>query len=200
VTVEVRIPGSFTLLLMKLHAFKDRVDDQRKQLAQHHALDLYRIVAMLTKEEFDQVGRLIAEFEKEPVLQVARDAAVEHFTDADGLGALRLQAYVRDRLASRFVPDVDAFIAMKELFGPWGSSQDLKPPWRKHAPARGSGALGRYWPWSMGTPYTDPKHSKTGGALVQSRNAAWRSSRARSNGQLHLKSRVIRGIAQRAAA
>jgi hypothetical protein len=120
VTVGIRIPGSFTLLLMKLHAFKDRLGDERKQLAQHHALDLYRIVAMLTKEEFEQVGRLIAEFKMEPVLQAARDAAVEHFAKADALGVLRLQAYVRDRLAGRFEPDVNAFIAaMRDLFGPW---------------------------------------------------------------------------------
>lgn len=71
--------------------------------------------------EFDQVGRLIAEFRKEPVLQVARDAAVEHFTEADTLGALRLQAYVRDRLAGRFEPDMEAFTAaMNELFGSLG--------------------------------------------------------------------------------
>ena len=42
---QIRIPGSFTLLLMKLHAFRDRLEDARKQLAQHHALDIYRIDA-----------------------------------------------------------------------------------------------------------------------------------------------------------
>ncbi len=45
---------------MKLHAFRDRLDDPRKDLAQHHALALYRIVTMLTEDEFDGVHPIAA--------------------------------------------------------------------------------------------------------------------------------------------
>jgi len=118
VTVEVRLLGAFTLLLMTLHAFKARIDDERKQLARHHALDLYRIVAMLTEAEFDGVRPLVTEFKEESVVQVAREVAIAHFTHPDASGVLRRHAYVRDRLAGRLEPDTDAFMAaMNDLFG-----------------------------------------------------------------------------------
>jgi len=54
-SLTVHIPNPFTYLLMKLHAFRDRVHDERKSLATHHATDIYRILSMLTREEFDVV-------------------------------------------------------------------------------------------------------------------------------------------------
>lgn len=56
--VKICIPNPFTYLLMKLHAFRDRVDDQNKQMARHHAVDVYRIVAMLTRGEFELIKSL----------------------------------------------------------------------------------------------------------------------------------------------
>lgn len=56
--LSLYIPNSFTFLLTKLHAFRDRVNDERKNLALHHALDLYRIVAMMTRDEYDLVQDL----------------------------------------------------------------------------------------------------------------------------------------------
>ena len=47
--LAVHVPNPFTYLLMKLHAFRDRKDDPDKRLGAHHALDLYRIVSMLTE-------------------------------------------------------------------------------------------------------------------------------------------------------
>ena len=44
-----------TYILMKLFAFRGRKDDPAKGMAQHHALDLYRVVAMLTEDEMRAV-------------------------------------------------------------------------------------------------------------------------------------------------
>jgi hypothetical protein len=46
---EVAIPQAFSYAMMKLFAFRDRKDDAEKEFAQHHALDMYRIIAMLTE-------------------------------------------------------------------------------------------------------------------------------------------------------
>ena len=53
--VKVQIPDPFNYLLMKLTAYRDRRDDPDKDLGRHHALDVFRIVAMLTELERDQV-------------------------------------------------------------------------------------------------------------------------------------------------
>ncbi|MCC6578920.1 MAG: hypothetical protein IT440_00640 [Phycisphaeraceae bacterium] len=59
---RVRIPHPFTYLLMKLTAYRDRRNDARKDLGRHHALDVFRIVAMLTEDESNQVRQYIARF------------------------------------------------------------------------------------------------------------------------------------------
>ena len=53
--VKVQIPDPFNYLLMKLTAYRDRRDDPDKDLGRHHAIDVFRIVAMLTEPERDQV-------------------------------------------------------------------------------------------------------------------------------------------------
>jgi hypothetical protein len=52
---KVMIPDPFNYLLMKLTAYRDRRDDPDKDLGRHHALDVFRIVAMLTEPEYDRV-------------------------------------------------------------------------------------------------------------------------------------------------
>ena len=54
----VYLPPAFTYLLMKLFTFRDRVSDDDRDLGRHHALDILRIVAMMTKDEYeDTVAR-----------------------------------------------------------------------------------------------------------------------------------------------
>ncbi len=55
----VYVPQPFTYLLMKLLAFRDRIHDEAKSLARHHALDVYRIIGLVTEAE-DDVVRTVA--------------------------------------------------------------------------------------------------------------------------------------------
>jgi hypothetical protein len=104
---EVLIPQAFTYLLMKLCAYRDRMDDADKNLGQHHALDIYRIVGLLTQDEDANVRSLSAEFAQHPVVINAREIAATHFIAPDAIGRLRIRehplyspALNLDRLAS----------------------------------------------------------------------------------------------------
>jgi len=44
----IYVPSTFTLLLMKLHAFRDRCQEEEKDLARHHALDIYEAQGIAT--------------------------------------------------------------------------------------------------------------------------------------------------------
>lgn len=88
--LRVHVPNSFTYLLMKLHAFRDRVDDPRKGLAAHHALDLYRIVAMATRAEYDLVRALSMLHVMSAPLQAARAVVAQYFGDDRSVGMTRL--------------------------------------------------------------------------------------------------------------
>ncbi|MEX1027716.1 MAG: hypothetical protein WD049_06885 [Candidatus Paceibacterota bacterium] len=87
---EILVPQAFSYLLMKLCAFRDRMNDADKSLGQHHALDVYRIVGMLTRDEDADVRRLSAESHKHPTVVDAREIAGIHFVSPDGLGRLRI--------------------------------------------------------------------------------------------------------------
>jgi hypothetical protein len=89
----VYIPQPFTFLLMKLHAFADRVDDADADLGRHHALDVYRIVAMLTQAEFDQVQAGVKNHTaSRPVLR-AREIIATYFSLPTAMGMLRMREH-----------------------------------------------------------------------------------------------------------
>ena len=92
-STEVLIPQAFTYLLMKLCAYRDRLEDPDKNLGQHHALDIYRIVGLLTQDEDADVRSLSAEFAQHSVVIDAREIAATHFISPDGIGRLRIREH-----------------------------------------------------------------------------------------------------------
>ena len=110
---EILVPQSFSYLLMKLCAFRDRMHDADKSLGQHHALDIYRIVAMLTRDEDEDVRRLAAEFVDHPTVAQTRDLVAEHFAAPAGIGRLRIREHPLGAAA-----DLDRFVGeLASLFG-----------------------------------------------------------------------------------
>lgn len=89
----VHVLSTFTLLLMKLHAFRDRCQDEEKDLARHHALDIYRIVGVMTEQDFEQTRQQIAEQQNHPVLTETARIVGEHFGSPESLGSLRLRSH-----------------------------------------------------------------------------------------------------------
>jgi len=89
----VNILSAFTLLLMKLHAFRDRCHDEEKDLARHHALDIYRIVAVMTEEQFEQTRRKVSAQKDHPVLAEATRIVRANFESPESLGSLRLRSH-----------------------------------------------------------------------------------------------------------
>ncbi len=91
--LHVLIPNAFTFLLMKLHACHDRLDDEDKQLGRHHALDVYRVVAMLTDAEVDLIRRLRHEHQANAAVSRAAEIVSELFATDTGRGVLRMREH-----------------------------------------------------------------------------------------------------------
>lgn len=87
----VHIPNPFTYLLMKLHALRDQIKDERKNLGAHHALDIYRIVSMLTREEYDLVRKLSTYYADSEAVVAASTIVRNEFKNLEGIGLLRLR-------------------------------------------------------------------------------------------------------------
>ena len=89
----VFVPQPFSYLLMKLFAFRDRKDDEDKNMGRHHALDVLRIVAMMTRHEYEETQRLFRDcIEREPV-QEARRIVQECFADENAIGMIRIREH-----------------------------------------------------------------------------------------------------------
>jgi len=127
VSCEVLIPRAFPYALMKLGALRDRINDENKQEGRHHAMDLYRIVGLLTEEEADSSAQLALEYEGHCEIGEANRAIDKLLAPRDGLGRLRLLEY--QRMSKESVPDVDPDFLVKEL------RRLLSPPEKGSAPA-----------------------------------------------------------------
>lgn len=91
--LSVLIPNAFAFLVMKLHACRDRVDDQNKQLGRHHALDVYRILAMLSSDELDLARKLHEQYREAAAVRQAKDIVAELFADDTRRGVLRMKEH-----------------------------------------------------------------------------------------------------------
>lgn len=111
----ILVPNSFAYLLMKLHAFADRRDDDDRQLGRHHALDVYRIVAMMTEADVEFVRERITAHRASGAVRVAAQIVAEYFATPTSLGVLRLREHPLAGGELDIVRFVDLLAA---LFGP----------------------------------------------------------------------------------
>lgn len=87
------LPHPFTYLVMKLHAFADRLTDDKKNFARHHTGDIFRIVAMLTEDEYELAKSLSADYRDTDPMEAARKVVREHFAGRQSLGVIRLREH-----------------------------------------------------------------------------------------------------------
>ncbi len=92
-TVSVRIPHPFTYLLMKLTAYRDRRNDPDKDLGRHHALDIFRIVAMLTESERDEVLERVRRFSENAQVRSCSQWVRSDFAHTTSEGMLAMRAH-----------------------------------------------------------------------------------------------------------
>jgi len=117
-----------TLLMMKLFAFRDScredASDTKKAKASHHALDLYRIVAIMTEVEFERAALQIERHQGELAVVEAKRIVAELFASNESPGSLRLR---RHPLWTMNMAENMALIkflsATQDLFQPGGSSE-----------------------------------------------------------------------------
>jgi len=111
----VRIPNAFSFILMKVHAFHDRKDDPDKRLGRHHALDVYRLVAMLTEDEVGLIRSMVQSHCEQPAMRRASDLVSAEFATRTSIGTLRLREHELAHDNMR----IDEFIEMLlDLLGP----------------------------------------------------------------------------------
>jgi hypothetical protein len=88
---EVFLPNAYTFLMMKLFAFRDRLDDKNKQFGSYHALDMYTILATTTEREWAAACDIRDSCSEETMVIEAGKLIKQHFSAQDQFGILRLK-------------------------------------------------------------------------------------------------------------
>jgi len=112
---EVFLPHSYTFLMMKLFAFKDRFEDEKKEFGRYHAIDMYTILATTTEIEWKQALEFRDLYSEEHFIIEAGKLIKKHFSAYDQWGIIRLREsrYCRPEL------QLDDFMStLQELFPP----------------------------------------------------------------------------------
>ncbi len=89
----IHVPQGFSYLMMKLFAFRDRKGDANKEMGRHHALDLFRIVAMLTRHEDEAAKAMRKRYADDPMVRHAQQVVREDFGTEESVGAIRLREH-----------------------------------------------------------------------------------------------------------
>lgn len=110
---EIFLPHPYTFAMMKLFAFRDRVEDADRDFGRYHALDLYTILATTTEDEWAYALKLQDQNRSQPGMIEAGRLVSEYFSATNRLGIIRLKEspYYRPELR------LDEFMsALQELF------------------------------------------------------------------------------------
>jgi len=110
---EVFLPHPYTFAMMKLFAFRDRLDDADKEYGRYHALDLYTIMATTTEGEWRGALAMRERYAKDPYVMETGILVSKYFSSLDSLGMIRMREsrYYRPELQL-----ADFMSTMKELF------------------------------------------------------------------------------------
>jgi hypothetical protein len=93
--LEIYLPHPFSYLVMKLFALKDRLEDEAKDFGAYHAFDIYRIIGMMTEQEWNEALDLKARFRDQPKIKEAAKIAGELFANVESIGVLRVRQHAR---------------------------------------------------------------------------------------------------------
>ena len=88
---EIFMPHPYTFLMMKLFAFRDRLDDADKEFGRYHAMDLYTILATTSEMEWREALRFRDQGVEDPYIMEAGNLVSQHFSALGRLGMIRLR-------------------------------------------------------------------------------------------------------------
>jgi hypothetical protein len=110
---EIFLPHPYTFSMMKLFAFRDRLDDPNREFGRYHALDLYTILATTTEEEWEYALQLRDHYKNDPPAKEAGNLVSEYFSSQKRMGMIRLMEspYYRPELQNE-----EFMSALQEMF------------------------------------------------------------------------------------
>lgn len=116
--LEVYLSLPFSSLVMKLFALRDRLEDEEKDYGAYHAFDIYRIIAMMTEQEWEESLDLYEKYKEEPKIREAAEITETLFGTTESVGVLRVRQHARIAGFQISSENLDNLIEdLREIFG-----------------------------------------------------------------------------------
>ena len=93
--LEIYLPHPFSYLVMKLFALRDRLEDEEKDFGAYHAFDVYRVIGMMTEEEWNQAVEIRDRYGAAPKIREVGEIATQLFSSLESIGVLRVRQHAR---------------------------------------------------------------------------------------------------------
>jgi hypothetical protein len=87
------VPSPATFLLMKIHAFRDRLAKGDIEKSGHHAMDIYRTISMLTEKTYGETVAFLQMNRDNNVLKSAASIVRSDFTALDQPGMTKIREH-----------------------------------------------------------------------------------------------------------
>lgn len=115
----VLVPHPLSFVLMKLFAFRDRVEKPDDDFGAYHAFDILMVLSTISAAEWDQALEMVNDDAVANILDDARRIVEDLFGSPTAIGMIRLVSYAKDRQATRISPEAQAEFRrdLHEIFG-----------------------------------------------------------------------------------
>ncbi|MCK9282639.1 MAG: hypothetical protein M0P71_18635 [Melioribacteraceae bacterium] len=116
---NIFIPSGFNYIILKLHAFRDRIEDESVDLGRHHAYDIFAVVTDMDKNDWENAAAHFEAEKESDSIKSSIDIINEFFSTPTSLGIIRLQEnQFFKKYSSEFSTYIPEFISdLKSLFG-----------------------------------------------------------------------------------
>jgi hypothetical protein len=109
---NVYLPSSFNYIILKLHAFRDRITDETVDLGRHHAFDIFSAVIDIDKSDWENAQTHYEMKAGALYIESAREIITRYFSTSISLGIIRIKENeLYKRYHHEFDPYINEFIA-----------------------------------------------------------------------------------------
>lgn len=115
---NIYIPSSYNYIIFKLHAFRDRIEDEAKEYGRHHAYDIFATVTDMDINDWQNAKEHFNNYGNSDYIKSAKNIVRQYFSEATQKGIIRLKENeYYQRNGSEFDGYINNFISdLKELF------------------------------------------------------------------------------------
>ena len=112
--ISIFVPHPFNFIILKLFAFRDRINDEKTDYGRHHVFDVFTIISMLTKNEWQEVNNLYQKYKNDNTIKETCKIINQYFFSNDLLGIIRLKENTFFKYPEQVVEEF--ILDIKELF------------------------------------------------------------------------------------